>query len=189
MSKPITFAICGCGARGLEAYAPYQHSRPDQMKVVAGADTRPDRLALLRERFGVPEEFCFPSDDALLAQPRLADVMIVSTQDRQHVHAALAALDKGYHILLEKPISPSLEDCRALQKKAHETGKLVAVCHVLRYTRFYAFLKDLISRGEIGKVETIDAIEHVAYWHQAHSFVRGNWRNSNETSQIGRAHV
>lgn len=184
MSQPVTFAICGCGARGLEAYAPYQLTHPEEMKVVAGADVRPERLELLQKRFGVPAGMCFPSDEALLAQPRLADVMIVSTQDRQHVDAALKALDKGYHILLEKPISPDLEQCRALQKKAHETGRLVVVCHVLRYTRFYAALEDLIRRGAVGKVETIDAIEHVAYWHQAHSFVRGNWRNSNETSPM-----
>lgn len=184
MSQPVTFAICGCGARGLEAYAPYQLTHPEEMKVVAGADVRPERLELLQKRFGVPAGMCFPSDEALLAQPRLADVMIVSTQDRQHVDAALKALDKGYHILLEKPISPNLDQCRALQKKAHETGRLVVVCHVLRYTRFYAALEDLIRRGAVGKVETIDAIEHVAYWHQAHSFVRGNWRNSNETSPM-----
>ena len=184
MSQPVTFAICGCGARGLEAYAPYQLTHPEEMKVVAGADVRPERLELLQKRFGVPAGMCFPSDEALLAQPRLADVMIVSTQDRQHVDAALKALDKGYHILLEKPISPDLEQCRALQKKAHETGRLVVVCHVLRYTRFYAALEDLLRRGAVGKVETIDAMEHVAYWHQAHSFVRGNWRNSNETSPM-----
>ena len=184
MSQPVTFAICGCGARGLEAYAPYQEQHPEQMKVVAGADTRPERLAMLRRRFGVPEERCFASDGALLAQPRLADVMIVATQDRQHVANALAALDKGYHVLLEKPISPSLEECRALQRKARETGKAVVVCHVLRYTRFYAALEDILRRGEIGKIETIDAMEHVAYWHQAHSFVRGNWRRSDETSPM-----
>ena len=184
MSQPVTFAICGCGARGLEAYAPYQLTHPEEMKVVAGADVRPERLELLQKRFGVPAGMCFPSDEALLAQPRLADVMIVSTQDRQHVDAALKALDKGYHILLEKPISPDLDQCRALQKKAHETGRLVVVCHVLRYTRFYAALEDILRRGEIGRIETIDAIEHVAYWHQAHSFVRGNWRNSNETSPM-----
>ncbi len=122
MSQPVTFAICGCGARGLEAYAPYQLTHPEEMKVVAGADVRPQRLELLQTRFGVPRSMCFSSDEELLAQPRLADVMIVSTQDRQHVSAALKALDKGYHILLEKPISPDLEQCRALQKKAHETG-------------------------------------------------------------------
>lgn len=184
MSKPVTFAICGCGARGLEAYAPYQDAHPEEMKIVAGADCRPERLAMLRERYGVRPERCFPSDEALLAQPRLADVMIVATQDRQHVPAAVAALDKGYHVLLEKPISPSLEECRALRKKARETGRTVVVCHVLRYTRFYAALEALLRRGEIGRLETIDAIEHVAYWHQAHSFVRGNWRRSDETSPM-----
>ena len=181
---PVTFAICGCGARGLEAYAPYQDRRPDEMKIVAGADVRPERLAMLQERYGVPEAMCFSSDQELLAQPRLADVMIVATQDRQHVPAALAALDKGYHVLLEKPISPSLEECRALQQKAHETGKAVVVCHVLRYTRFYSALESILRRGDIGKIETIDAVEHVAYWHQAHSFVRGNWRRSEETSPM-----
>lgn len=184
MPQPVTFAICGCGARGLEAYAPYQERHPEEMKIVAGADTRPERLAMLRERYGVPQERCYPSDEALLAQPRLADVMIIATQDRQHVPATLAALDKGYHVLLEKPISPSLEECRALQEKAREAGRAVVVCHVLRYTRFYAALEDLLRRGEIGKIETIDAIEHVAYWHQAHSFVRGNWRRSDETSPM-----
>ncbi len=181
---PVTFAICGCGARGLEAYAPYQDRRPDEMKIVAGADVRPERLAMLQERYGVPEAMCFSSDQELLAQPRLADVMIVATQDRQHVPAALAALDKGYHVLLEKPISPSLEECRALQQKAHEMGKAVVVCHVLRYTRFYSALESILRRGDIGKIETIDAVEHVAYWHQAHSFVRGNWRRSEETSPM-----
>ena len=184
MSKPVTFAICGCGDRGLDSYAPYQELRPQEMKITAGADIRPERLALLHKRYGVPPEMCFSSDEALLAQPRLADVMLVSTLDRRHVANALAALDKGYHILLEKPISPSLEECRALQKKAREADRVVVVCHVLRYTRFYAALKDLLDRGAVGKVETIDAVEHVAYWHHAHSFVRGNWRRSEETSPM-----
>ena len=58
------------------------------------------------------------------------------------------------------------------------------VCHVLRYTPFYGELKRLIDAGTIGDVVSIQAIENVAYWHQAHSFVRGNWRNSNETSPM-----
>ena len=184
MSNPVTFAVCGCGARGLEAYAAYQDQHPDEMKVVAGADIRPERLVMLQKRCGVPAERCFASDAELLAQPKLADVMIVATQDRQHVPAALAALDKGYHVLLEKPISPSLDECRALLAKAHETGLTVVVCHVLRYTKFYSTLESILRRGEIGKIETIDAMEHVAYWHQAHSFVRGNWRRSDETSPM-----
>ena len=106
MTTPVTFAICGCGSRGLEAYAPFQELHPERMRIAAGADSRPERLAMLRERYGLAEDRCFASDEELLAQPRLADAMIIATQDRQHVPAALAALDKGYHLLLEKPISP-----------------------------------------------------------------------------------
>ena len=184
MNEPITFAICGLGNRGLGAYAPYQELHPERMKITAGADPRPERLAMLRERYGVAAERCFPSDEELLAQPRLADVMLIATQDRQHVPDALKALDKGYHVLLEKPISPSLEECRALREKARQTGRTVVVCHVLRYTPFYSALHALLRRGDIGKLETIDAVENVAYWHQAHSFVRGNWRRSDETSPM-----
>lgn len=184
MSKPVTFAICGCGCRGLEAYAPYQKQHPDNMKITAGADPDEERLRMLREGYGVSEENCFLSDDELLEQPRLADVMIIATQDRQHVRAAIKALEKGYHLLLEKPISPDLEECKKLLDKAHETGRVVLVCHVLRYTRFYAALHEILSSGKIGKIETIDAVEHVAYWHHAHSFVRGNWRRTEESSPM-----
>ena len=184
MNKPVTFAICGCGNRGLEAYATFQTQHPEKMKIVAGADSRPGQLALLRERYGVAENMCFSSDEELLNQPKLADVMIISTQDRQHVPEALQALDKGYHILLEKPISPELDQCIALREKAKETGRIVVVCHVLRYTKFYSTLEQLLRRGDIGKIQTIDAMEHVGYWHYAHSFVRGNWRRSDETSPM-----
>ena len=182
--KPVTFAICGCGCRGLEAYAAYQKMHPEKMKIVAGADPRPERLEWLRRVYAVPLENCFSSDRELLAQPQLADVMIIATQDRQHVGEALLALEKGYHLLLEKPISPDLKECLALQKKAHETKRTVVVCHVLRYTKFYSTLKEILNSGKIGKIETIDAVEHVAYWHYAHSYVRGNWRRSEDTSPM-----
>ena len=180
----VTFAICGCGVRGLEAYAAFQKQHPEKMKIVAGADPQPHRLQQLQQEYQVPPEMCFSDADALLEQPRLADVMMITTQDRQHVQQALKALDKGYHLLLEKPISPFLEECAALRKKAHETNRVIVVCHVLRYTAFYSTLEQLLRQGAVGKIETIDAVEHVAYWHYAHSYVRGNWRNSEESSPM-----
>lgn len=175
MNQPITFAICGFGNRGRDAYAVYQKTHPDLMKIVAVADPVPQRLAAARQEYGVDPALCFDSAEALLARPRLADVMIIATQDRQHVPEALAALDLGYHLLLEKPISPELSDCMALLDKAHATGRLVMVCHVLRYTAFYSRLKELIDQGVVGVIQTLDAVENVGYYHQAHSFVRGNW--------------
>ncbi len=184
MAGPFTVAICGCGSRGLDAYAPFQTAHPELMKIVAGADPRPERLEKLRSTYGVAEERCFSSDEELLSQPKLADVMIISTLDRTHVKNALAALDRGYDVLLEKPISPDLGQCLALREKARQTGRAVVVCHVLRYTRFYAALHQLVERGEIGALVTIEASENVAWWHFAHSFVRGNWRRQDETSPM-----
>ena len=184
MDKPVTFAICGLGIRGLEAYAAFQKQHPEKMKITAGADPDPDRRAALQANYGVPAGSCFATGEELLAQPRLADVMIIATQDRQHVAQALAALDKGYHLVLEKPISPLLDECLALQKKAHEANRVVVVCHVLRYTPFYNAIKRIIEDGRIGEVVTIQAMEQVGYWHQAHSYVRGNWRRADESSPM-----
>lgn len=179
-----TVALVGLGARGLHTYAPYAKLHPEEMKIVAVADVVPERVTLAAKEYGVPEKMCFSSAEEFFAEERLADAVFISTQDRQHVTHALMALEKGYDILLEKPISHSLEECYALKKKVTEKNKLVVVCHVLRYTTFYKTIKQAIDSGDIGDIVSIQAIENVGYWHAAHSFVRGNWRNSDETSPM-----
>ena len=93
-------------------------------------------------------------------------------------------MEKGYHLVLEKPISPSLRECIALREKAHETNRAVIVCHVLRYTQFYGTVKQLLAEGAIGRIEAIEAAENVAYWHYAHSYVRGNWHKTADSSPM-----
>ena len=183
MHAPITFAIAGFGDRG-STYASMQKLFPDKMKVVAVADLNPRKVEKARKLYDIPEENCFASAEEMLAQPKLADVMVVSTMDRQHVGHAIPALRKGYNILMEKPISPELAKCQEILEVSKECPGKFVVCHVLRYTVFYNTLKELISSGRIGDVVTICANENVGYWHQAHSFVRGNWRNSQETSPM-----
>lgn len=183
MKAPVTFAIAGFGDRG-STYASMEKQFPDKMKVVAVADLDPAKVEKARNLYQIPEENCFSSAEEMLEQDRLADVMVVSTMDRQHVGHAIPALRKGYHILLEKPISPELSKCRELLEVASQCPGKIIVCHVLRYTVFYNTLKDLIQSGRIGDVVAICANENVGYWHQAHSFVRGNWRNSTQTSPM-----
>ena len=183
MNPPITFAIAGFGDRG-STYASMQNLFPDQMKVVAVADLDPAKVEKARRLYNIPTDRCFSSVEDMLSQPRLADVMVVATMDRQHVGHAIPALRKGYHILMEKPISPDLDQCREILKVEKECPGRVIVCHVLRYTAFYNQLKELISGGRIGDVVSVCANENVGYWHQAHSFVRGNWRNSRESSPM-----
>ncbi|NBJ88298.1 Gfo/Idh/MocA family protein [Acutalibacter sp. 1XD8-36] len=184
MNAPITFAIAGFGDRG-STYASMQKLFPDRMKIVAVADLNPNKVKKAQELYNIPEENCFASAEEMFAKGKLADVAVVSTMDRQHVGHAIPALELGYHVLMEKPISPDLQKCcEILEVSKKLPDQHIILCHVLRYTNFYNKLKDIISAGKIGDVVSICANENVGYWHQAHSFVRGNWRNSDETSPM-----
>lgn len=184
MNKKIKVALAGLGSRGKDAYAPAAKLFPEKMEIVAIADIDPAKVNEVARIYNIPEEMCFNSAEELIAQEKLADVMFITTQDRQHVGHAIPALQKGYHLLLEKPISPDLEECRKIVKVAAECDRKVIVCHVLRYTPIYSKLKEVLDSGIIGEVVNVMSIENVGYWHQAHSFVRGNWRNSETTSPM-----
>lgn len=184
MDKVTTVAIAGLGSRGLNTYAQCAKLFPEKMKIVAVADILPDRVQMAAAEFGIPPEGCFAGAEEMLEREQLADVMFICTQDRQHVGHAIPALRKGYHLLLEKPISPELSECREIMQVAEEEKRIVLVCHVLRYTPFYGKLKELIRSGAAGDVLSVQHVENVVYWHQAHSFVRGNWRNSEESSPM-----
>lgn len=184
MSKQLTVAIAGLGSRGKDTYAKVQKRIPNKMKIVAIADIDEEKVKEVAKEYEVEQRFCFSSAEEMLSQEKLADVMFITTQDQQHVSQAILALKKGYDLLLEKPISPNLSECREIVKVAKEYRRTVVVCHVLRYTPFYSKLKEVIDSGKIGDIVSVMAIENVGYWHQAHSFVRGNWRNSNTTSPM-----
>lgn len=181
--KQITAVVLGAGSRG-EIYGSYALTYPEELKIVAVAEPKADRRVKFAHAHGIPEEYCFASWEDLLARPKMADAAFVCTLDDAHLAPALLALEKGYHILLEKPMSNKEAECIAIEQAAAKAGKTLAVCHVLRYTPFYQTIKGLIDKGAIGEVTALSQIENVAYWHQAHSFVRGNWRNSRETSPM-----
>ena len=109
-----TVAIVGLGSRGRVTYAPIAKQYPDLMEITALADLNPACVEEAAKEYNEPKERCFTSAEELLAQPKLADAIFICTQDQDHVREALLALEKGYHILMEKPISPSAEDCNKL---------------------------------------------------------------------------
>lgn len=184
MSKKMTIAILGLGSRGLQVYGDIIRKYDSIMEVTAVADLLPERLANAKKLFNLNEDACFSDADELLSREQLADAVFICTQDRDHVPQAKKALKKGYHILLEKPVSPSVRECTELLNEAKKYDRKVCVCHVLRYTPFYSTLKKMLAQGDIGKIINIQAREDVGFFHQAHSFVRGNWRNSEETSPM-----
>lgn len=184
MAKQLTVSILGCGSRGAYAYGgPMNRDADKRYKIVSICDIIPSRFERFANSWGVAPENCFTDENEFLKEKR-SDILVIATQDRDHVRQAIKALELGYDILLEKPISPDKQELLDLLEAQKRTGKTVMVCHVLRYAPAFTKLKELLDSGIIGKLLTVEWIEQVAYWHQAHSFVRGNWRNSKETSPM-----
>jgi predicted dehydrogenase len=172
--SPLKLACIGCGARA-QTYTQLAARRPEQFLIVAGADPVPERVEKIR-RTAVNGSFRgFPSAEAILAAGKLADLMIVATQDNSHFEHCRGALRLGYDVLLEKPIATSAAQVLEIQRLARLANKRVMVCFVLRFAAFYRKAKEILDSGALGELVSIQANEGVNPWHQAHSFVRGHW--------------
>jgi predicted dehydrogenase len=181
MNPPVTLAIVGAGKRG-EAYSDYAKLHPDQLRVVAVAEPR----RLLRDRLAIAHriapERCFDGYDALAKAGKIADAVAICTQDRMHCAPVELLAPLGYAILLEKPLSPDPDEAERVIACVKRHRNLFAVCHVLLYTELTMKLREILRAGTIGEIVSVQHLEPVAWWHQAHSFVRGNWRNATEAS-------
>ncbi|MBQ8689773.1 MAG: Gfo/Idh/MocA family oxidoreductase [Clostridia bacterium] len=153
-----------------------------KFELIAVAEPVKVRREYLAKLHGIPENMCFESWEPLLALGKIADAAVIATMDRDHYAPAMKAIEVGYDLLLEKPVSPVPSECEEIELAAKEKGVDVLVCHVLRYTPFFRALKAIIDSGKIGKIMNIEHTEGVGYIHQSHSFVRGNWGNSERSS-------
>ena len=173
--RRLTLAFCGCGSRS-RTYAGIAAGMPEHFALVAGADPVHERVEFIRGKSAQPEGFRgYASAEEMFAAGKPADVVVIGTQDAQHRAHALRAMELGCDLLLEKPVAHRLEDVLAVQAAARRLGRRVVVCHVLRYTPFYAKVEELLRAGILGDIVTANFTEGVQPWHQAHSFVRGHW--------------
>ncbi len=182
--KQVTAILLGAGQRGAGAYASYALDHPDELKFVGVAEPRQDRRQEFEQAHGIPPENSVSTDMELLMRPRMADCVLICTQDQMHFEALQLAVERGYHILCEKPISPVQNELVEIARIAQSYDKVISICHVLRYSPFFRQLKQLLDSGAIGQLVSIQHIESVGYWHMAHSFVRGNWRSKSLTSPM-----
>ena len=178
-SKKIV--VFGYGARG-HIYADFAANHPNQFQLAAIIENSIERLKEAKNKYnGVPT---YSDYHTFLEDDIKADVVAICTQDSGHREHAIAMMEAGYDLLLEKPIANNKEDCLAIYEASKKFNRKVIVCHVLRYSPFYSTIKRIIDEGKIGEVVSIHASENVGYFHQAHSFVRGPWRNSKESSPM-----
>ncbi len=169
--------LVGAGSRGVLTYGGFAKRFPQRLKFIAIADPNDEHREIFANEHNIPKDRQFHDWKELLDKPQLAPVLINATTDRLHVPVTEAALKKGYNVLQEKPIAPTIEDCLHLLELADRSDRLIQICHCLRYTPYYSTAHEIISSGKIGQTITIDYQENVTFDHMAHSFVRGNYRN------------
>lgn len=179
--KPVDIVIIGAGDRG-NVYASYAEHHPDRARIVGVAEPVDVRRVSIASKHSIDPENVFNTWQELANRDRFADAAVICTQDAMHEGPAVALANQGYHLLLEKPMAPDEEGCRRIVDAAIQNNILFSVGHVLRYTRYTQKLKEILDSGAIGHVISIQRLEPVGYWHQAHSFVRGNWRNTKEST-------
>ncbi|CAG6021244.1 unnamed protein product [Menidia menidia] len=181
MSPPVRVIVVGAGCRG-EIYAHFASIHPKRMQVVAVADPRKFARNKLQQKHKIDCENVFEDWQSIVEKEKFADAVVICTPDRLHRDPAVAFAKRGYHVLLEKPMATTAEDCRAIVEACTQSGVMLSVGHVLRYDPVIHKIKELIDAGAIGDVIHIQHLEPVGYYHFAHSFVRGNWRNEEESS-------
>lgn len=173
----------GFGGRGATS-AYYAVNNPDELEIVAIAEPNENHIESAKNRHNLKDEQIYRDWKDLAAQPKLEDFAIIATQDNMHYGPAMALIEKGYHLLLEKPMAQTAEECKAITEAAERNGVKVILFHVLRFSNFWCMVKDVIDSGEVGEIVSVIHTEDVGNTHQAHSFVRGHWRKQSESSPM-----
>ena len=184
MTERVNAILIGAGQRGAEAFAPYALQNPDRLRFVAVAEPDLTRRTAFADQHQIPPEHRFESWEPLLEKPAIGAAALVCTQDRTHTAPALAALHAGYHVLLEKPMAPTPAECRSLVDQAARCGRQLHVAHVLRYTKHFQRMREILRSGVLGEIVNVSHRENVSWWHMAHSYVRGNWANSAQSNPM-----
>jgi len=184
-TKPIRAVLIGAGRRGIDIFGNFAREKPIHLKYVAVVEPNKKRRNFFAKMHNIPLDFRFDSVKKFLDnKPNELNVAINATCDKNHFSTTKPLLENGFHVLLEKPIATTYEECKILEKISLKNKRVLMICHVLRYSPFFKKLKLLIESNIIGKIKKIDLIENIGHSHFVHSYVRGNWNNSNVSGPI-----
>lgn len=180
--SPIRAVLVGAGQRGHFVYGDHAERFPGDLTFVAVADPDHDH----RNRFGTTHNI----DEAHRVEQWSdlldieVDLWVIAAPDRFHREPAVAALNAGAHVLLEKPIAATANGVVEVVTAARRSDRQLHVAHVLRYSPFFTALNEVVRSGRLGDIITVEHRENVVSWHMAHSFVRGNWARADQSSPM-----
>lgn len=181
--EPVSIVAIGAGNR-TNKYLEYVRRNPDKVKLVGVVELNDIRRRKVAARFGLNDSQCFTDYRVFFQQTKMADAVMICTPENMHFEPAMLAIQAGYHVLLEKPIAQTLEECVAIGEAAKQKGVLVAVCHVLRHHPYFVKIKELVDSGDLGHIISINHRSAVGVDRSTHGFVRGMWRQEARTNPM-----
>lgn len=181
--RPVSIVAIGAGNR-TNKYLEYVKQHPDKVKLVGVVELNDIRRKHIADCFSLDASQCFVDYRDFFQHPVEADAVMICTPENMHFEPTMQAIERGYHILLEKPIAQTLEECMLIAQAARKHDVLVSVCHVLRYHPYFMKIKELVDSGELGNIISINHRTSVGLDRTAHGFVRGLWRKEAVTNPM-----
>lgn len=179
-SSPVhRIGLIGAGVRAQGVVRLLLAAAGGRVKVAAicdpDAEVGQDALKLL----GATDAAVCSTVEELLALPEI-EWVFVGSYNYQHREHAIAAMRAGKNVFVEKPLATTLEDALAVCQAIRETGRTFSFGLVLRYSRFYGKIKELLEAGAIGELISMEFNETLDFNHGGHIF--SNWRRFKEFS-------
>lgn len=181
--RPASIAVIGAGNRA-NKYLKYVKMNPDKVQLVGIVEVNDIRRNKAAECFSLKPTQCYSDYKDFFRSSIRPDAVLICTPEDMHFEPCMMAIRKGCHVLLEKPIAQTLEECIAISNAAKEKGVLVAVCHVLRHHPYFMKIKQLIASKELGQIISINHRSSVGIDRSTHGFVRGMWRKEEITNPM-----
>ena len=181
--RPVSIVAIGAGNR-TNKYLEYVRRNPDKARLIGVVELNDLRRQKVAVEFGLDASCCYTDYRDFFRSPLEADAVMICTPENMHFEPAMLAIEAGYHVLLEKPIAQTLEECMAIGEAARRKNVIVSVCHVLRYHPYFIKLKELACSGELGNIISINHCTSVGVDRATHSFVRGLWSREADTNPM-----
>lgn len=147
--KKIKYGIIGTGWIA-EAHVESLKKMPD-VEIVAGADYVPGKAEKFFKKYGVTDVRCYPDHLAMLESEEL-DAVSICTYNATHAKCTIDALEKGVHVLLEKPMCVTTEEAVDMIRAERKSGKILSIGFQPRMDKNMQMIKKIVDSGELGKI-------------------------------------
>lgn len=179
----LKIAAIGLGNRTCK-YLKYVKDNPEHFRLDAIVEPDLIRRENVRVEFGLSREHCFESVEQFWNAGLSIDAVFIGTPDKTHFEISMGCLKRNWHLLLEKPAASSSLEYEALIEESARRGLVICVCYVLRYHPYYSRLKKVLEDAALGRLISVSHTINIGYDRMVHSFVRGLWSRSEESSPI-----